>query len=139
MKANDITWNKFYQKLGYLFYSIAASDKHIAREEEEMLHAMIKEDWVPLHHGKDEFGTEAAFKMEIVFDYLHEKGMSSESAYHVFESYFKENLELFGDDVVSKIYHTADKIADAFHEKNGSELTAISRMKFLIGREKHVF
>ena len=139
MKANDITWNKFYQKLGYLFYSIAASDKHISLVEEEMLHALIKQDWVPLQRGKDEFGTEAAFKMEIVFDYLHEERISSEMAYHVFESYFKENLELFGDDIVAKIYHTADKIAEVFHSKNKSELIAISRMKFLIGREKHVF
>ena len=32
-----INYQKIYEQLGYLFYSIAASDKHVMKQESEIL------------------------------------------------------------------------------------------------------
>jgi hypothetical protein len=136
MKASSRTTNTFYRKLGYLFYSIAAADKHIAPQEETMLHRMVLADWIPEEGAKDEFGTNAAYEIEVFFDILHDKGLGAEKAFSVFEHFYKEYPELFTDEVVERIFHTASRIAESFHAKNKSELTALTRLRLLIGNAK---
>ena len=128
----------FYQKLGYLFYSIAAADGHVASEEKEALHKMVIEDWVTLEVSKDSFGSDAAFQIEVLFDFLIEKSQDGEKAYHVFEHYFKDNIELFTDDVIERIFHTSNKIAESFHNFNKSELISLTRLHLLLGKERHI-
>lgn len=94
---------------------------------------MVLEDWIPEEHVKDEFGTNAAFEIEVFFDMLHDKGLSAEKAFTVFEQFYKEYPELFTNDVVERIFHTASRIAESFHSKNKSELTALTRLRLLIG------
>jgi hypothetical protein len=136
MKASEKTWHQFYQKLGYLFYSVAAADQHIAKEEEKILHEMVLEDWVAFSTAHDEFGTDAAYEIEIVFDYIQDQGLSADKAFHVFEKFYKENNGLFTDDVNQRIFHTIQRISHSFHGNNKSELTAITRVHLLLGREK---
>lgn len=128
----------FYQKLGYLFYSVAASDGHVAAEEKKMLHAMVLEDWVNLEESRDEFGTDNAYQVEVLFDFLVEKEFPGERAYEVFEHYFKNHLELFTPEVTDRIYHTAGRIAASFHSMNKKELNSITRLHLLMNRERHI-
>lgn len=129
---------EFFQKLGYLFYSIAASDGFVAAEEKETLHNMVIEDWVSLEESKDRYGSDSAYQAEILFEYLVEKSFSGEKAFHNFEHYFKDNLELFSDDVIERIYHTSDKIASSFHSRNKAELVSLTRLHMLLGKERHI-
>ena len=78
-------------------------------------------------------------QIEIVFDYITEKGTSSEKAFQVFEKYFHEHLEMFNDDVVARIYHTAGRLASVFHEETENDHAALTRLHLLLGREYHVF
>jgi hypothetical protein len=128
----------FYHKLGYLFYSVAAADGNIAKEEKEALHKMVVEDWLDLESTRDEFGSDNAYQIEVLFDFLAEKDFPSDRAYEVFEHFFKTNLEMFSEDVVDRIYHTSDRIASSFHAKNKAELNALTRIHLLIGRERHI-
>ncbi len=128
----------FYRKLGYLFYSVAASDGHVPDEEKEALHKMVLEDWLTLEDSKDKYGSDAAYQIEILFDYLVENRYKGEKAFRVFEEYFKNNLEFFSDDVIERVYHTSERIASCFHSKNKAELISLTRIHLLIGKERHI-
>lgn len=128
----------FYQKLGYLFYSVAAADGKVDTSEKEMLHKMVVEDWIPLEDSRDPYGTDNAYQIEILFDFLIERGFPGDPAFHVFEHFFKNNLEMFGDEVIDKIYHTSDKIASSLYGKNKAELIALTRIHLLLGKERHI-
>jgi hypothetical protein len=110
----------FYHKLGYLFYSVAAADGIIAKEEKDALHKMVLEDWLDLEASNDEYGSDNAYQIEVLFDFLTEKDFPSDRAYEVFEHFFKANLEMFTEDVVDRIYHTSDRIASSFNAKNNA-------------------
>ena len=128
----------FYQKLGYLFYSVAAADGHIAEEEKEALHREVKEDWLKLETGDDGYGSNNAYQIEILFDYLIEKEFPGERAFQVFEHYFKSHYDEFSDEVIEHVFKTCDRIANAFHGKNKSELTALMRIHLLMNKKHHI-
>ncbi|SEF50810.1 hypothetical protein [Flavobacterium urumqiense] len=59
-----------YEHSGKVFYSIAAIDKTIRKEEIEKLKQIINKEWLPLENSFNEFGDDTAYKIEIVFDWL---------------------------------------------------------------------
>ncbi len=125
----------FYQKLGYLFYSIAKSDKRVSPAEIVTLQQIIREDWMSLDDTTDLYGSDSAYQIHIIFDFLYEKDFYSESAYTIFSRYFKEHLELFSEDVIDRIIHSASRIAESLNGHNKSELRALTRLQLLIGKE----
>ena len=64
MSTTSIT---IYQNLGKLFYAIAAIDRVIRAKEYAKLKELVKKDWVAVDQLTDEFKTDAAFQIEIVF------------------------------------------------------------------------
>jgi len=140
--GNQITRKRypeaFYQKLGYLFYSVAKSDKKISPAELVALQQIIREDWLSLDDTIDAYGSDTAYQIHIIFDFLYEKDFYSESAYTIFSRYFKEHLDLFSEDVIDRIIHSATRIADSLNGHNKSELQALTRLHMLIGKENHI-
>jgi hypothetical protein len=134
--ASAHTLTQFYQKLGYLFYSIAAADRHVAGEEVDTLHKMVQEDWLNLETSTDAFGTDMAYQIEIAFDLIRDKAISSERAFEVFEEWYHEHALLFDEDVVRRIHHTTSRIANSFHSANKSETAMLFRIKSLLGGER---
>lgn len=128
----------FYQKLGYLFYSIAKSDRRVSPSEIFALQQIIREDWANLYPSTDVYGTDTAYQIHIIFDFLLEKDFHSESAYKIFTRYFKEHLDLFSDEVIERIFHSANRIADCLNGRNKSELQALTRLHLLMGKENHI-
>jgi hypothetical protein len=128
----------FYQKLGYLFYSIAHSDRRISAIELNTLQQIIREDWISLDDKLDAYGSDTAYQIHIIFDFLREKEYNSESAYNVFTRYFQEHIHLFSDDILDRIFHSANRIADSLNGRNKSELRALARLHLLLGKEKHI-
>lgn len=129
---------KFFRKLGYVFYAVAASDGSVADDERKALHQMVIEDWVTLEVSQDQFGSDAAYQIEMLFEYITDQGMTAEKAYQKFEQYFKDNLELFSDEVIERIFHTCNRIAESFHSKNKAELNTLMRLHLLLGKERHI-
>ena len=132
MQSNQLTWRTFYQKLGHLFYAIAASDNKITPAEVAELDRLVKTEWVKLEDSKDDFGTDMAYQIEIVFDWLQEETPNPDSAFEAFSEFFKQHPHFFNEDLKIKVLNTAIAITYAFRGKNKSEEAYISRLKELL-------
>ena len=132
-KASEDSYEKFYQNLAHLFYAVAMADGIIRKEEKHMLHRMVKEEWLNPDGSTDEYGTDAAYEIETVFDLLEVHNITSEQAFAGFENYYHANSDLFDEAVTGKIIHTAHRIASSFHQKNKSEHTVLTKIHFMLG------
>ena len=86
---------KLYENLGKLFYAIAAADKVIHKEEIKTLERIVKEDWVKVDDYKDQFGTDDAFYIEIMFDWMQENSPPAYQAFYEFKEFKEDNEQLF--------------------------------------------
>lgn len=134
IKASEKSWKDFYGNLGYLFYSIAAVDKTITREEEDQLHREVRDRWIGLEGTHDSFGTDAAFEIEFVFDWIRDNAMSAQAAYKKFEAYYHSNQHMFDDDITGRIYESVTHIAESFHGENKKESTVLMKLHALLGK-----
>ncbi|WP_299215300.1 hypothetical protein [uncultured Aquimarina sp.] len=121
----------FYQSLGKLFYAIAAADKVVRKSEYISLRNLVKSEWLAVDDLEDEFGADAAFQIEIVFDWLDYSELQAESSFNEFASFYKENKSLFTDRIKQLIWNTSNSIANAFSGKNKSELMMLGRLKLI--------
>ena len=91
MKPSHQTMTHLYEYLGKVFYSIAAVDKTIRKEEIEKLKQIIKTEWLPLETGFNDFSDDSAYEIEIVFDWLVANGWDLEQVIPDFEFFRNEN------------------------------------------------
>jgi hypothetical protein len=124
--------NKFYQNLGKLFYAIAASDKIIREQEISTLKDVVRSEWLSLDDNTDEFKTDSAFQIEIVFDWLMEQNENAGKNLTEFIAFKKENEALFDEKVNKLILKTCYAIADAFSGKNTVEQQLLSELEALL-------
>ncbi|WP_037322413.1 hypothetical protein [Salegentibacter sp. Hel_I_6] len=123
---------EFYQHIGMVFYAIAASDKVVRAEEIKTLKDLVKEKWVPIDNTADEYGTDEAFKIEMIFDWLEENSPEADWAFNEFKDYKKHHPQLFTLEINQLIWQTADAIAASFAGKNKSELIMLSKLKTVL-------
>jgi hypothetical protein len=130
----DLIGNKFYQNLGKLFFAVAACDKVVREEEFTSLKKTVTNHWMEVDKTEDEFGNDAAYQIEIVFDFLHASAFEDHAADFVedFASFKKENEELFPPKVERIIWRTCVAIADAFYGRNSLEKEILARIKKLL-------
>ncbi|SEL07537.1 hypothetical protein SAMN04487910_1637 [Aquimarina amphilecti] len=121
----------FYQNLGKLFYAIAASDKVVRESEYTTLKKIVKSAWLDIDDLEDEFGADAAFQIEIVFDWLDYKELVAEDSFYEFEDFYLENKSLFTDNVKKLVWNTSNSIASAFSGKNKSELMMLGKLRLI--------
>lgn len=122
---------EFYQNLGKLFYAIAMADRSVHAKEMECLKQLVREHWLPLDDSVDEFGTDAAFQIETVFDWLLEYEKDSETCYQGFEAFYRSNKALFSEEIKNLTMSTARAIAGAFFGSNKAELVLLGRLQLL--------
>lgn len=123
---------KFYQNLGRLFYSIAAADGVVRKEEVDSLKDIVKEEWLNQDEYTDEFGTDSAFQIEIIFDWLDANKPNPQNAFETFSEFFTAHKELFNNQVKAKILNASKNIAAAFRGKNKSELVMLAKLQSLL-------
>lgn len=123
---------KFYQNLGKLFYAIAASDKVVKKEELDTLKSIVEQEWVNIDDYQDEFGTDTAYQIEIIFDWLEKNQPDAFLSFDEFSDFKKEHEKLFNTKINRLIWKTADAIADSFAGKNKSELIMLSKLKSML-------
>ncbi len=121
----------FYQKVGELFYAIAAIDKVVRDEEYERLCELVISHWRNSESAEDEFGTNAAYQIEIVFDWFDHEQADAKECYEGFKEYFETHPKLFNNKRKQLILKTAHEIANSFAEKNKAELMLLSKLKLL--------
>ena len=134
ISKKPILTEDFYTKIGMLFYAIAASDKVVRAEEINTLKKLVKEQWVPVDSATDMYGTDEAYQIEIVFDWLQENAPTADWAFKEFKDYKKEHHQLFTQNIKQLIWETADAIAASFAGKNKAELLMLSKLKILLSR-----
>lgn len=134
MKPSADTMNTFYQQLGKLFYAIASIDKNIVPQEVEQLKKIVKAEWLPLENTTDAFGTDAAFQIEIVFDYLVKNDSENNNLIEKFAHFKKEHPSIFTESVNKLIMKTANAIASSFAGLNKSELVFLSQLQIILSK-----
>lgn len=132
MKPSDQTMIHFYQHLGKVFYCIAAIDKTVRTEEIERLKKIIKTEWIPLEGTVTEFGDDAAYQIEIIFDWLMENEWDLEQVIPDFKIFRKEYQSLFTPEIRILILKTAIAIVTAFSGENKSEHLIISQLTSIL-------
>jgi len=129
MNAKKKMTYAFYQNLGKLFYAIAASDGNVRPTEFNQLKALVKKQWLEVDDLEDAFGTDAAYQIEIVFDWLNDnKQLDAEMCFKDFIDYKKSQSHLFTMAIRRLILKTASAIAHAFSGINKSELTLLAKL-----------
>ncbi|MCW5515777.1 hypothetical protein [Muriicola sp. Z0-33] len=123
--------NTFYQKIGKLFFAVAMVDGSVRSEEIDRLKQIVRNTWLPHDDILDEYGSDAAFQIEIVFDWLLENEQESKLCYDEFREFYKENTKIFNVEVKELILKTANAIASAYAGKNKSELTLLGNLQLL--------
>lgn len=129
MKATEKTALEFYQVIGKLFYAIAAADKIVRKSEYKALLEIVNSYWIDLEEYEDEFHSDAAFQIEIVFGWLDYNKYSATACFADFEEYLKTHRDLFTEKRNQLIWKTANAIANAFSGKNKSELIMLTKLK----------
>lgn len=124
----------FYQKMGELFYAIAAADKVVRREEYDILKRMVLDKWKNLDDYEDPFHTDAAHQIEVVLDWFDYEQLDAKDCFDSFAEYKKENQKLFTQERKKLIWKTADAIASSFAGKNKSEVIMLAKLKILLKR-----
>lgn len=125
-------WLAFYRRLGYLMYAVAAADGHISAAEISAVKKEVREKWLAVDKSTDEFDGDAAYQIEVVFDYLQEEAPDATRAFGLFETFFKENRDFFDEALKQRIRETADHIAVAFNNSNKAELSILFRLNKLL-------
>ena len=129
MKTKKKMTLKFYQNLGRLFYAIAAVDKEVRDEEFDMLKTLVKKQWLDVDLIEDAYLTDAAYQIEIVFDWLNNKDkLDAQACYDAFINYKTEQPHLFTESIKKLILNTANAIAYSFSGLNKSELIMLAQL-----------
>lgn len=123
---------EFYQNIGKLFYAVAAADNVVRPEEVKALKEIVENEWVKVEKTRDEYGTDAAYQIEIIFDWLDENQPEATKAFEEFKEFKKENEEMFNKELKQLIWKTADAIAASFAGRNKAELTMLTEIKRIL-------
>jgi len=121
----------FYQKTGSLFFAFANADGTVHAKEAAILKSLVREKWLSLDTIEDDYGTDAAFQIEIVFDWLLEEDKKSTDCFTDFTDFYKEHTSVFTEPIKDLIFETASAIANAFSGKNKSELVLLGKLRLL--------
>ncbi len=121
----------FYQKLGELFYAIAAADKLVREAEYKQLTRLVEEEWKSMDDFEDGLETDAAYQISIVFEWFDYERMDAQDCYESFSDYYNENTKLFSEKRKKLILKTVQQIANSFSGTNKSELVMITKLQLL--------
>jgi len=135
MKPSSKTMIHFYQQLGKLFYSIASADKNVQKEEVAQLKKLVKIQWVPQEESLNEFGDDAAYQIEIVFEWLMANEWHIRNVIPDLKNYKKEHPSIFTSQMNALILKTAHAIAASFSGEQKLELDLINELTEILIQE----
>jgi hypothetical protein len=119
----------YYQKMGELFYAIAAADNVVREAEYQALKNLVTLDWKRMDSSKDPFHSDAVSQIEVVFDWFDYEQLDANDCFDSFVNYKNNHPDLFTKERNKLIWRTANAIATAFAGKNKSELIMLAKLK----------
>jgi len=125
----------FYQKLGELFYAVAAADSVVREAEYKALTALVKQQWKQMDDYQDQFGADAAYQISIVFEWFDYERTDAQECFASFKDYYLEHTSLFCGNRKELILKTVTAIANAFNGSNKSELMMIAKLQLLFNKD----
>ncbi|OIQ36998.1 MAG: hypothetical protein BM563_09650 [Bacteroidetes bacterium MedPE-SWsnd-G1] len=128
----EISSNHLYQNLGKLFFAVAAADNVVRDEEFNALSNLIVSHWRDLDDVKDDFGTDASYQIEIVFEWLKEQFLDAETCFQQFVDFKSDHESLFNSKINRTIWRTVLTIADSFHGTNKDERAMLDKIKQIL-------
>lgn len=131
MTNSQQTGIALYENLGKLFYSIASVDGTVHTKEIDYLRSYIRSYWLAVDAIEDEYGTDAAFRIETTFDWLLEYEKSSDECFEAFKDFYKAHKHIFTVEIKTLILDTANAMANAYARKNKAELILLSKIEIL--------
>lgn len=132
MKPARTTMIQYYQLLGKLFYCVASIDSTVRKEEVTTLNALLKKIWIPLEDATNEFGDDAAYQIEIVFDWMLKNNGDLEDVLFELLEFKRVHPSLFTKSNTENLIYTLEEIANSFAGKNKSEHLLIHKIKNII-------
>ncbi len=132
MKHKKNTMLSFYRLLGKVFYATAKADSHVHEKEIATLKQIVRDRWLDLEDATDEFHTDAAYQIEIVFDYLVENDSEEENILDDLKEFKVIHSSLFTPKVSELIMNTASDIAASFAKSNKSEVVFLSELWLIL-------
>lgn len=127
----------FYQNTAKLFYAVAAADNVVRKEEFDILKKLVQEEWLTIEDSRDNYNTDAAYQLEIVFDWLQSQELDSEKCYKEFISYMNNHPYFFTENINDLIIKTAGKIAASFRGTNKAELIILAKLDMALKQLKN--
>ena len=132
MKNTKKIGKELYENLGKLFYAIAMADSRVHAKEVSKLRSFVRKYWLEVDELEDEFGTDAAFQIESVFDWAMDKEKDSEVCFDEFKEFYKDNSNMFSKFIKVLILDTAHAISNSFSGKNKAELVMLGKLELLL-------
>ncbi len=77
----------FYQRLGELFYAVAAADKVVKKIEYTVLRKMVTDEWKDMDDFEDAFHTDAAYQIEAAFDWFDYEERDADECFNNFKDF----------------------------------------------------
>ncbi|WP_299680531.1 hypothetical protein [uncultured Tenacibaculum sp.] len=125
---------KFYQNIAKVFYAVAKSDNSINMHEIKALKQVVKDKWLMIDETFDMFGTDTAYQIEVVFDWLYSKNATTEDCFTDFLEYYNNYYYFFTREIKQLIIETSYRIAEAFKGKNKAELLILEKLEHELTR-----
>lgn len=122
---------ELYENLGKLFYAIASTDGTVHTKEVDHLRSYIRSYWLAIDAVEDEYGSDAAFRIETTFDRCLEYENEAYDCYDTFKEFYKEHVKMFTPEIKRLIIDTANAMANAYAGKNKAELILLAKIEIL--------
>jgi hypothetical protein len=122
---------ELYENLGKLFYAMASVDGNVHTKEIDNLRSYIRKYWLEIDAIEDEYGSDAAFRIESTFDWCLEYEKEADESFGQFQEFYKDHIKLFSLSIKNLVLATAHAMANAYAGKNKSELILLSKIELL--------
>lgn len=132
MLYSEKTACELYENLGKLFYAVAIADKSVHTKEIDKLRSFIRKYWLAVDEIEDEYGEDAAFQIETVFDWLLEYEKDGEESYEEFQVFYRDHERKFTPFIKVLVLDTAHAIANSFSGTNKAEMVLLGKLRLLL-------
>jgi uncharacterized tellurite resistance protein B-like protein len=122
-------FQNFYQELGKLLFAVAKADGTISKKELKALHESVLSDILPLEDSTDEFGTDAAFYVEMQFETLEVNNANPDECFQSFVDYVKEHHTAFNEELKQLVIKVSEKIANSYYGTNSKEQKLLNELR----------
>lgn len=121
-----------YQLLGRIFYAAAQADGIVQDEEVAILKSTVHDVWLDFETALDTFDTDAAYQIEIVFDYLYQNDTDLGGILTEVNDFKRIHASVFNPEFVELVMSTSYKIVSSFAKRNKSELVFLSQLRAVL-------